>query len=348
MANFKIALVCGIAALPALVHAQSAVTIYGRVDLSVNTQRFSATPTRPAASLNAISSDTSLWGLRGSEDLGGGMRAYFKLENGFQADTGAQSNPTTYWNRETYVGLSHPTWGALQLGSQFAPVIFMSARTDPFQRANIGAQFTLLQGPPRGYAVQYNNAIQYITPNWSGFTGRVLASLAEGGPGTQYGASLEYVQGKLTAGLSYDAMKVAGSTVALAAPAVDSRTVAAAATYDLTAVKLHGWFQSNDIQGLPRVNGYQVGATVPVSAQGNVRAAFSRRNASTGDAALISVGYFHNLSKRTMVYGSVGRLKNDGAAAFGMWPARAEAAAQGFPGAGQGVTGLQLGMRHMF
>ncbi|MES2944835.1 MAG: porin, partial [Pseudomonadota bacterium] len=70
--------IAAVAAVPLSAHAQSTVTLYGRLNVGVQHLSYSATPTRASSSLTAITSDASLWGLRGTEDLGGGSRAYFK------------------------------------------------------------------------------------------------------------------------------------------------------------------------------------------------------------------------------------------------------------------------------
>jgi len=197
--------------------AASSVTLYGLLDASVNFQKFSATATRAASSGRSLSSDTSRFGLRGSEDLGGGMRAYFKMESGFNIDTGTQSSPTAFWNRETLVGLSHPSWGSVQMGSQFTPSLWLTTKTDPFGRAGSGALFTLFQAGgaagPRGYAVQHNNAIQYLTPNLGGVVGRLLVATSEGvAPfGNPVSASVEYGAGRLFIGAAYDRLNTAGA-----------------------------------------------------------------------------------------------------------------------------------------
>lgn len=336
-----------LAATPLMAAAQSNVTLYGRLDASVNYQRYSGTATRGSDSLTAVSSDTSFWGLRGSEDLGGGLRAYFKMESQFQIDTGAQGNPSVLFNREAYVGLGSSQYGQIQLGSQFAPAIWLSLKTDPFLRSNLGHNATLFQGPPNGYAIVYDNAIQYLTPTIGGFSGRVMASAGEGGLGPNWSASADYKGQSLYMGFVYDDYEFPGALVGRPGTNVDSHTFALAATYALPAVKLHAWAQWNKVSGLDKVKGYMLGMTVPVG-RGEVRASVQLRDAGSADTTLFAAGYFHLLSKRTTLYGVVGKLNNEGPVAFGMLPSRAEGLARGFPAAGEDVAGIQLGIRHLF
>lgn len=122
-----LSLVSGLAA------AQSSVTIYGNLDLGLLTQNH-ATGSKTKLESGGIS--PSIWGLRGSEDLGGGLKAHFNLEGHIAADTGtAGGNGTTgaaaLFRRQSNVGLSSADWGTLTLGNQYSPAILAFAATDP-------------------------------------------------------------------------------------------------------------------------------------------------------------------------------------------------------------------------
>ena len=327
--------------------AQSYVNIYGILDVSAEYLHFEDVSGHPSRHLNTLTSDTSRLGFRGSEDLGDSLRAYFKLENGFQVDTGAQTSATAFFNRESYVGLGSTTFGYVQLGSQFAPSLFMSTKVDPFQRFGIGGQYTLLQGI-RGYQNRYDNTIQYISPTLAGITGKLLASAGEGAvTGASYSGSAEYAVGPLYFGAVYDQVKATAASVGLRGNPMVSRTLSVAGTYDFKLAKLAGWYQTNRIAGLSNVNGYMVGATVPVGLA-EIRTSYSHRIQANASASLASIGYFYHLSKRTQVYTTIGRLVNSGSAAYRLGPATSEQATAGLPFAGQELSGAQLGIRHYF
>ncbi|WP_398498372.1 porin [Variovorax sp.] len=349
MKNALIAAASASAALasPLCAQAQSSVTLYGILDTSVEHFSFGRTATRPSGSLTAMTGDTSRFGFRGIEDLGGGLRAYFKLEAGFQSDTGAPTSAAAYFNRETYVGIGDARLGALQLGSQWAPGLLMSLKVDPFTRFGVGGQYTLLQGV-RGYQNRYENTVQYISPDIGGFTARLLASASEGAAtGNSYSASLEYAKGPLYVGLVYDMAKASAASIGLSGSPRTSRTASLGASYDLEVAKLGAWYQVNRIDTLPDARGYMLGLMVPVGA-GELRASYARRSGAGANASLVALGYGHYLSKRTQLYANVGRLDNKGSAAFRMGPATAEQAAAGLPFAGQDTTGTQFGIRHYF
>lgn len=326
--------------------AQSNVTLYGRLDVSVNALRFSGPN---ATSVRTVSSDTSYWGMRGIEDLGDGNSAYFKLESQFQADTGVQGNATAIFNRESYVGLRNNRLGSLALGSQYTPHIWLTGKVDPFSRGYLGHIANLFQGAPRGYQPLMNNAVQYTTPDLSGFTGRLMVGAREGGLGTANGAGLEYASGPLVVGITYDALNVTAASVGLPAaqPSVRSRTMALGASYDFKSVRVMGYYQTNDADRLARIDGWMLGAIVPVGA-GQIRIGYSANNiTATGEAKQFALGYTHLLSKRTTVYTTIAKTSNQGTTAS-LWPGRQDLAGRGLPAAGQDVRGFQVGIRHLF
>jgi predicted porin len=328
--------------------AQSNVTMYGLIDMSVNYAHFNANGTKPSQHLTTVSNDASRLGFRGSEDLGGGMQAYFKLESGVSLDTGSSTSATQFFNRESYVGLGDKSRGWVQLGSQFTPTIWTSGKVDPFARFGLGAILGILQGPPRGWAVTFNNAVQYLTPDFYGLSGKLMVAAGEGAvTGRSYAASAEYTRGPLYLAINYDAPKTSAASVGLTGDAVQSKTFSAGATYDFGVVKLAGWYQTNRIENLPNVNGYMAGITVPAGT-GEIRASYTHRSQLNADASQSALGYYYFMSKRTWLFGQIGRLNNSGTAAFGLGPARLEEAAAGVLNGGRDITGLQLGIRHFF
>lgn len=328
--------------------AQSSVTLYGRIDVSTIYTQYERTATRAAENEKKLASEASAFGFTGSENLGGGRRAYFKLESGFNVDTGAQSDPARFFNRESFVGLGDARFGSVQLGSQWTPSVSTSGRIDPFQRFGLGAQPTLLQGV-RGYPVQHNNAVQYLSPVIGGFSGRAIYAAGEGAPtGRAVSGEIEYSNGPLLTTMNYEQFKATAASVGLVGTPVWSKTLAVGASYDFKLVKIHAWYQTNRIENLRNVNGYMLGFTVPVGA-GDIRGSYVHRDAANADASLAAIGYYYPLSKRTLLYTHVGVLKNAGTAAFGLGPTRGEAAATpGLLAAGRDARGIQFAMRHSF
>ena len=342
---------------PSFAAAQSDVTLYGRADASYNYRSFGSTPTvgttvgKPDTHYSSVSSDTSYWGIVGKEDLGNGRKAYFKMENGFNIDTGAQVSPTTLFNREAYVGLGDSAIGSIQLGSQFGPSVALTGEADPFLRSNLGGNPTLFQNGPattRGYTLKYDNAIQYLSPTTNAVSVRALVSLGEGTiPGPNYAGLVKYSKGPLMVGTTYDRNRILATSVGLTGVTVTSQTLSLAAKYAVGFGTLNAFALTNRIPGLPHANGYALGATV-LAGPGEIRTSVARQDVGTGKGTLGAIGYFYLISKRTTLYAAAGRLTNQGTAIFSMAPTVGESTAAGLPGKGQNINGASLGMRAFF
>jgi predicted porin len=340
---------------PALAQAQSgAIVPYGRIDVAVDSLRFSGTPTVRPTSATALSTDTSYWGFTGKEDLGNGNRAYFKMESGFSVDTGAQGSPTALFNREAYVGLGNDQYGSVQLGTQFGTAFWITSKADPFQRSSNGAIFNLVQqnagNKQRGYRLVQDNAVQYVSPSVGGVVVHAMVGLAERTAepkdlGGFQSIGVEYGGGPFYIGASVENEKIADVP---ATTSVAKKTFTLGTTYDFGVVKLYGYLMRNTQDKLKDANAYMVGLTYPVSANGTIRTSYSTYKLSDtpgSKASVAALGYTYTLSKRTTLYTSYARLTNDPAANFGLWPS---SKTFGQPAPGQDVNSFELGIRHFF
>src|SRR5258708_27283653 len=97
--------------------AQSSVTLYGIIDEGLNYTSNAGGGRQISTSCSVLSG--CRWGFRGSEDLGGGLRVIFTLENGFDLGTGRFSQGGDEWGRQAFFGLSSTHWGTLTLGRQY-------------------------------------------------------------------------------------------------------------------------------------------------------------------------------------------------------------------------------------
>jgi len=161
VAMAALALVGGAAA------AQSSVTVYGNIDLGLLWQN-NAAPTVSSPQVYNGGIAPSIWGFRGSEDLGNGLKANFNLESHFSADTGASVGPL--FRRQANIGLSSASLGTLTLGTMYSPAVLAFAATDPRGlRENFSGLFSwaynsgLLAGPNTNsdLGVFIHNAISY-------------------------------------------------------------------------------------------------------------------------------------------------------------------------------------------
>lgn len=113
-------------AFATMAHAQSSVTLYGLIDAGITYVNNVQTSPGNGHSLWQESSgaiNASRWGLRGAEDLGGGLKAIFTLENGFSIANGTLGQQTREFGRQAYVGLSSAEFGTLTLGRQYDDVV---------------------------------------------------------------------------------------------------------------------------------------------------------------------------------------------------------------------------------
>ena len=330
------------------------VSIYGRLDASLNAVKYQG----ESGTRKALSSDTSLIGFRGVEDLGDGLRAYFKMEHGFALDTGAASNATTFWNRETFVGLRSNTFGGIELGTHWDPFIYLNIKTDPFSRAQTGALLTLMQGTAvRGYVPILSNTVLWGSPDWGGLVIRLQMAAPEGtGINKNYAGAVDYTSGRFYMGFAFDDIQALRTTVGLTgAGTVRAKTYGLGTTYRFDAVKLFGELSRSTLERdtvnvnllpEPNADGYLLGATVPIGL-GEIRTAWERSNQVGSSASLVSVGYLYNLSKRTFLYTTAAKLTNGSTTKFAMYPTSQDFAAMP-PKLGQDLTGFQVGMRHIF
>ncbi|WP_244102908.1 porin, partial [Burkholderia gladioli] len=155
-------------AVPAAAFAQSSVTLYGRIDGGVEYLNHVANATRTGSATrwSAESGDwgTSMFGLKGTEDLGGGNTAIFDLETAFQVMNGTTGGGRMF-SRRAYVGLKNNEWGTLQAGRN----LFIDSdgvwEFDPFVQQAFSSA-SLVRG--RNWQ-QTSNNIEYHSPVWNGF-----------------------------------------------------------------------------------------------------------------------------------------------------------------------------------
>jgi len=186
-------------------HAQSSVTLYGIIDAGFLYSNNSAGQKQYA--LNSGNVQGSRWGLRGTEDLGGGLKALFVLENGFNVFNGRLGQGGAEFGRQAYVGLSTAQFGTVTLGRQYDSVVDY---TGAFE---VGSQWATYFGAHPGdldnmnNSNRVNNAIKFTSANYAGFTFGGLYSL--GGVAGQFNRNqiwsvgLGYSRGPLQLGAGY-------------------------------------------------------------------------------------------------------------------------------------------------
>ncbi|SIT35586.1 Outer membrane protein porin [Paraburkholderia ribeironis] len=149
-------------------HAQSSVTLYGVIDDSLQYVHNANPANDNLWQLAAGNLQGSRWGMKGTEDLGGGLKAIFQLENGFNPNNGALGQGGRLFGRQAYVGVTHDAYGTLTLGRQYDPVVDM---VQPLTADNyFGSTFTTPGDVDNNdNSSRTNSAVKYTSPVWSGF-----------------------------------------------------------------------------------------------------------------------------------------------------------------------------------
>ena len=340
----KFATLAVFAAISGGAYAQSSVTLFGIVDEAA---RYVKNGDEKMKSLASGGINSSRLGVRGTEDLGDGLKAGFWLETGLNADSGSQTDTTRFWNRRSTVSLMG-SFGELRLGRDFTPTYTAYSDFDAFGDNGVAAsgKFDRSLGTVRDTGTRADNQIMYLLPsNLGGVYGRAAVAAGEGVDGKKYyGARIGYAAGPLDVSAAY------GQTTVAPLQGEDKfKTGVFGASYDFGVVKAMGYYRQSKFAD-QKLAAIGVGAVVPVGV-GQIKASYTRANASGTDALgndvggddadQFALGYVHNLSKRTAVYGTAAYVKNKGNANFAV-------ASNPTLTPGEKSTGLELGLRHSF
>ncbi|KIF81165.1 porin [Noviherbaspirillum autotrophicum] len=336
-------------------NAQTNVTVYGVIDAGISRETGGANGSVWNLA-SGVQSGNRL-GFKGTEDLGGGLKANFQLENGFNVDTGTQRQGALF-GRQAFVGLSG-NFGAVNLGRQYDPLFIALDSIDPFGTGLTGASTNLMAAGSKiwdaagvvgnGEVPRVNNAITYSSPNVSGFTANALYGLGEtagnNSANRTYALSGTYANGPVAAVLAYS------STNAPATIAADKfKVLLVGGTYDLGVAKAHLAYETEKSDSGADFRDWLLGVSAPV-AGGTVMASFIKQTdkAAGGNAGAkqYALGYTYPLSKRTNVYTSYGHITND-AGANNVVSDASSGGANSAPNFGQSSSGFAVGVRHTF
>ncbi len=342
-------------------HAQSSVTIYGIVDTGVEYLNHSGPDDRSMVRMpNITASVPSRFGLRGSEDLGGGLKALFVLESGIAIDTGALNYGNRLFGRQALVGLSSK-YGTLSLGRQYNMTFYALLDSDTMG-PNIHAMVNLDSYLPN---TRSDNAVGYLG-KFDGFSVGSTYSLGRdagstGGPQAtncagekpgdaqacrQWTGMVKYDGGAYGVSGSYDRMH--GGVGALfgltSSNYTDTRsTVNGFVKWGTTKIGGGVISRRNEAVTSLKSNLVYLGLTQPIAEAWVVDAQVANLDikSTKNDAAILALRLSYNFSRRTASYLSVGHIVNKGASAVGVSPGATTLA-------GLDQSGVMLGLRHSF
>ncbi|MDR2327392.1 MAG: porin [Acidovorax sp.] len=297
--------------------AQSSVTLYGTIDLNL-TRTNSGTSVNPGAGPRGVtvmhSGAGSRLGLRGHEDLGGGLYLGFHLEHRFYADTGEQDSQT-FFKGVSSLTLGSTQWGAFYMGRVVIPAFAVSCATEP-------TCWSFTSEPGQAYAwanysgsvaadsssIRRNNTVGYRSPNLGGWSSEIAYTAGEGQRTPTVGWNVQYRNGPVYAGLGYDGEDT------------QTRLFVAGGSYDFGAVR--SLLTLADAKGGATTPAYRaqsasLSLVFPLS-MGRVfmGAGHLQARATPADnevrSTKVFVGGEYALSKRTKFYANAGIAKSTG------------------------------------
>jgi GBP family porin len=286
----------------------SSVTLFGKVETGLLYGKYNSN----VPALASVWNGTSAYGLRGSESLGGGLLAFFFLEESFKATTGAATAGMAF-TKGSYVGLQSNELGRLELGRMHTP-LYWSYNDSDVNRSFDDSSLTAIKmqyNTLLGFAANsdyYNNGIYYATPAFKGLQADVAYSFGAENAGfqpqsqKQFGWRLRYHNGPLV--ITYGSNEYFYYPTSKSTHAASWNSYVVAGTYDLGFVKFGtnyayarrtdtGWFGSS----------WQVNAAVPIGPRTDVNIGTARLLQTGGMATQdFSLEANYHFSKRTLVY----------------------------------------------
>ena len=357
--------VAGVCVAPEVM-AQTAnpVTLYGRVYVTAESveAKGNAGTTPPVARRTRIEDQSSLLGVRGTEDLGGGLKAFFQLETAFRPD----QNNTAFAGRNSAVGLQGG-FGSFLIGRWDTPWKVATIAVDPFGDLTLGG-ITGVLSDGGNFDRRDQNVAQYWSPTFGGFAFRLAATANErkndpaGVNARDYGANATFTRGPLYAFLAYEQHKdqLGGSGGAFGQPAPGGTAVngvagseekgfAGGASFSFGPVKLGGQYQK--IEKTSRKDQKNWMGNV-VFTMGNNQFIYQYMQSKDGglnsatvqpDCNSHNLGYQYNFTRRTFFLAQYTRVENENTASTCNFGANRLAIA-----GGQDPRGVSLGIRHIF
>lgn len=326
-------------AAQAQAQAQSSVTLYGVADMAIERVKGATSDIRAASGQQ----QGSRWGLRGTEDLIGGLKAVFQIEAGLNMNTGALAQGGLGFGRQAYLGLAGD-FGAVRMGRQYSPMDDVAGL--------VGTKgYDVLSVVPiigNGDYNRVNSAVTYLSPKVANTTFQVQYNFGSPRPagdaspdfGRQFSVNAIHANGPLTLGASL--MRVVDGNATLGGDQAQNAALLVAG-YNFGSFRLTSYYDQEDkgtetmkvfgLQGAMTFGNTTVSAGVAQAKNVTGLAAAAR-----DDAKIFTLQASHNLSKRTAMYGHLTAVSNGADSALGF----------NSPVAGRNSNGLQVGVRHRF
>lgn len=321
-------------------YAQSNVTLYGAVDEGVEYQNGGSGSTVRVSSGGLFA---TIYGMKGSEDIGGGLHVNFQLEQGFNAANGAAAVAADAFNRLAWVGVSGD-FGELRIGRQKKPeYLFLNTEMDAMTVLSIASPLNNFND----VSVRSNNAIAYLSPTIYGITTQFMIAMRDTTTkptnGLQlYNAVIRYVHGPLHLAAGYEQQQnTAGTSL--------QRVLRAVGSYGIGHARIYLAYQSErQTDNSEKLAIYEASGSYQIDPASRLALTYAYAHDRTGqgnNAQQVGLAYEYALSKSTVLYCAAGLIQNRNQADFGL---------SGTEYSGVTVTpgayarGVILGMSHKF
>ncbi|MGH8779931.1 porin [Paraburkholderia sp.] len=328
-----------VCSIPLAARAESSVTLYGIVDEFF---QYVNTGNGHTPAIGSSGQWASRIGVRGSEDIGGGNRVNFDLQNGFNPNDGTFASPGSMFNRQAWVGVSG-AWGEVRAGRQNSPLFNDQGGLDAFGASTQASGFSNMMT----FTVRTSNTLSYTSPTFSGLQFSVYAGFGDAGglrsAGSSYQADVTYTNGSFSAIAAAQAVKSADGSAT-------DRTEEVGASYQIGKTTLFaGWSGSKWRDIDLDVNVYGLSALYQITPAAGIALGYTYLHDETGagnNAQQFGALYTYTLSKRTNLYSALSFLQNRNQAPYRL----AGSANAGLPlaYAGADARGFQLGIVHRF
>jgi len=308
------ALAAGVAAPGA---ASADVTIYGKLHMSLDYFKADSTSQYNDISDVQVSSNSSRIGFKGSEDLGGGLKAVWQIESSVNLNNGNG----TWSGRNSFLGLSGG-WGTIIAGKHDTPMKIVSRKLDPFGDTIFDTRAIMGSNVTGGFAIdtfnlRTNNTVAYISPSWGGFSiiGAYVADYTDSSSRpsdndfSAFSASATYSNGPIYAAIAWEKHKV-GDIAGINNPNEPSM-FRGGASYKFGAFKLGFAAEKGKEDLIDRWAGNVFGAYDFGNNTVKLQYTKAGETFNNDKSWMWSVGFDHKFSKRTKIYAVGGQLKQD-------------------------------------
>lgn len=352
-------------AFPALVATAQSVTLYGVVDTGVEYVNKIGTASDSVVRMTTTTSTVpSRWGLRGTEDLGGGLKSIFVLESGFAPDSGVSNQGGRLFGRQALVGLSGP-WGQVSFGRQYTMLFWATLDADILGPNAFGSGVldNYLPNARADNSIAYKGTFGGLTVGGTYSFGRDAVNAGPSPAGTncpgenpadrsacrEWSVMLQYGTEKWGVSAAYDSLRGGpGAFGGLTRSSLsdDRLFVGAFGIYEKAKVGAGYIRRDNEASVTPRSDLWFAGLSYDITPSFTLagEAYYLKYRNSPNKALLYSVRGMYSFSKRTSVYASAGFIDNGGQLAVSV--SGTAPGSNPIPGGTQ--LGLLMGIKHVF